>query len=263
MNNRSIGLIDSGVGGFTVLKVLQDNFPDEDIIYYGDSKNMPYGEKSNEEIIELVNQDIKFLEDQGVKIIVLACNTASSLIDRLESKVKLFSIIEAGCEAVLDSQSSGPVGLIATRATVNNKAYDKMIPAYSQELEFISYGTPTLAQVINNNLNEINLLKKNITLAIEPILERFPIKNLLLGCTHYPIVSETIRELYPHIWLIDPAQKMSDIVDTYLEENELYSPPKENNTTNIFITGKEIDLKRSEALLEELDISYDALTLLD
>lgn len=263
MKRRPIGLIDSGVGGFTVLKVLENCFPEEDFIYFGDSKNMPYGEKTNEEIIRLVDQDIAFLEEKGVKLIILACNTASSLIESLSSNVKLFSIIEAGCLAVLDSQTSGPVGLIATRATVNNQAYDKVIPRYSDQVEFISYGTPKLAQVINNNLDEINLLKKNITISIEPILEKFPVKNLLLGCTHYPIVAETIRELYPDIWLIDPAQKMVEIVNEYLSEQKIKRDDNKKGKVTIYITGGELEKKRSEILLKELKIRYDHLYIIE
>lgn len=263
MKNQPIGLIDSGVGGFTVLKVLQKEFPNEDFIYFGDSKNMPYGEKTNDEIIQLVNEDIRFLEEKGAKVIVLACNTASSLIEQLDSNVKLFSIIEAGCQAVLDNQQSGPVGLIATRATVSNKAYDKIMPDYSKDVEFISYGTPKLAQVINDNLDEINLLKKNIKLSIEPILEKFPVKNLLLGCTHYPIVSKTIKELYPDIWLINPAQKVIELVSQYLEKKNLINDKKFKGKTEVYITGAEPEKQNSEKLLNELEINYNKLHIID
>lgn len=262
MDNRAIGLIDSGVGGFTVLKELENDLIDENFIYLGDSKNLPYGEKSNEEIIALVNKCIAFLESQNVKFIVLACNTASSLIKELSSNVPLFSIIDAGCQAVLDYQDSGKVGLIATRATVNNKAYDKIMPSHSEDIAFISYGTPTLAQVINNQIDEIVLLRKNIKNAIDPILDKYPINNLLLGCTHYPIVSELIKEIYPNLTLINPAKKEIEIIRDYLEENNLESANRKHQN-RIFITGNTKDLKRSEKLLNELNINYELLENLE
>ncbi|MEF9919016.1 MAG: aspartate/glutamate racemase family protein, partial [Eubacterium sp.] len=119
MENRNpIGLIDSGIGGFTVLQELQKQLPLENSVYLGDSKRMPYGELENDMIIQFANSDIRLLEAQGVKAILLACNTVSSLMDRLTSNVPLFSIIEAGCLATIEQRSSGEVGLIATTATV-------------------------------------------------------------------------------------------------------------------------------------------------
>ncbi len=256
-SDKAIGLIDSGIGGFTVLKELQNYFPNENFIYLGDSANMPYGERTNEEIIKLVNEDIKFLEDRDVKFIVLACNTASSLADRLESNVRLFNIIEAGCLSVLDLKEENYIGLIATRATVHNRSYDNALKELTDEIEFISYGTPTLAQVINNQLDEINLLKKNIKLAIEPIIEQHPIKHLLLGCTHYPIVSKTIKEMYTNIDLINPAIMEAKLVEDYLIKNNLSNNSNESGKTEIFITGPE--KKTNKRLLNELEINYNKL----
>lgn len=262
MDNRAIGLLDSGVGGFTVLKELQENLKNENFIYIGDSKNLPYGEKSNEEIVNLVNDCIKFLESKNVKFIVLACNTASSLINQLDSNVPLFSIVDAGCRAVLDLNNENNIGLIATRATVNNKAYDKILSTYTNDQSFISYGTPNLARVINNQLDEIQLLKKNIEEAINPILEIYPVKYLLLGCTHFPIVSQTIKEMYPELTLINPAKKEIEILDNFLEENKLSSYEKRKDD-QIYINGNDQDLIRSQNLLEELKIKYKELNLIE
>ncbi len=100
-NNGPIGVIDSGIGGFTVLKALQERLPNENYIYFGDSKRMPYGERENDELILLANSIIRDLENRGVKVVVLACNTLSSLITELTSRVPLFSVIEAGVQETL------------------------------------------------------------------------------------------------------------------------------------------------------------------
>lgn len=261
MDNRAVGLLDSGVGGFTVLKEVQDHLPQENYIYLGDTKRMPYGERTNEEIIEFVNSDIRFLEEKGAKLIILACNTASSLIEKLTSNVPLFSIVEAGCQAVLDYQQSGPVGLIATRATVKNQAYERTIPKYAPQVTFIAYGTPTLAQVINNQLGEIEVLRANIRQAINPILEQCPIKNLILGCTHYPIVKQTIREMYPELWLINPALKEIDIVSAYMDAHGMRRAQSGPGSTTVYITGTEQNLEDSRNMLKELEIDYSALEI--
>ncbi|MEG2643512.1 MAG: glutamate racemase, partial [Eubacterium sp.] len=104
MTNQSpIGLIDSGIGGFTVLRELQQRLPGENLIYLGDSLRMPYGELDNAAIIEYANSDIRFLEERGVKAILLACNTISSLMEQLTANVPLFSIVEAGCLATMET----------------------------------------------------------------------------------------------------------------------------------------------------------------
>lgn len=258
MDDRPIGLLDSGVGGFTVLKEIRALLPNENIVYLGDSQHMPYGERSNEEIISLVNADIRFLEQRDVKLIIIACNTASSLIDSLRSNVKLFSIVEAGCLAVLDVQKAGPIGLIATRAAVKNRAYEREMKHFSDDLRFISYGTPTLAAVINNHLDELALLRKNIRLAIDPILHECRINNLILGCTHFPIVKKTIKQMYPELYLINPAEKQAELTSAYLTEHNLAGKAGET-TADIYITGSEEDMAISNRLLDELDIDYTAL----
>lgn len=258
MDNRPVGVLDSGVGGFTVLKELQQLLPHEQTIFLGDSKRMPYGEKTNEEIIEYVDAAIRFLEAHDVKAILLACNTASSLIDQLSSNVPLFSIVEAGFEAAKQEVGEGNVGLIATRATVKNGQYDRLAHEDGDHLHFISYGTPTLAAVINNHPDEIELLKTNIRAAIDPIHEKADFDHLLLGCTHFPIVSETIQELYPDLKQINPAEQQAKVLTEYLEEREMTGS---GNDTDIYITGSSRDYYLSRRLLDELGIYYNDLSL--
>src|SRR5665647_653386 len=141
--NGPIGLIDSGIGGFTVLKELQMRLPNENYLYFGDSKRMPYGERENEELIYLGNAIIKNLEACGVKAIVLACNTLSSLISELTSRVPLFSVIEAGVQETLACKDRGMVGLIATIATVKNRGYERELLLWTKDVEYVAQGTHT------------------------------------------------------------------------------------------------------------------------
>ncbi len=258
MDDRPIGVLDSGVGGFTVLKEIQEYLPNEPTIFLGDSARMPYGEKTNEQIVEFVNADIRFLEEKGCKAILLACNTASSLIDQLTSHVPLFSIVQAGYEAVEEEVEEGKVGLIATRATVKNGRYDELAKEHGGKIEFISYGTPTLAQVINDHPDEIELLKANIHAAIDPILEKEKVSHLLLGCTHFPIVTETIQKLYPGLDLINPAEMQSKILRTYLKEHDMEGT---GMTSQVFVTGSSKDYYLSRRLLDELQIYFEDLSL--
>lgn len=260
MTNQSpIGLIDSGIGGFTVLRELQQRLPGENLIYLGDSLRMPYGELDNAAIIEYANSDIRFLEERGVKAILLACNTISSLMEQLTAKVPLFSIVEAGCLATMETCKTGEVGLIATRATVNNGAYPRVLRQLTDQVVFVQQGTKTLASVINNYPEEIELLRTHIHLAIDPLIEERDIHVLLLGCTHFPIVRETIEELYPQFTIINPAIKEIDILREKLTAQDAFSGMDAGGKTEIYTTGTQADYKIFCDMVDYLDIRCHSL----
>jgi len=261
--NGPIGLIDSGIGGFTVLKELQMRLPNENYIYFGDSKRMPYGERENEELICLGNAIIKNLEGRGVKTIVLACNTLSSLISEFTSQVPLFSVIEAGVQETLSCREQGLVGLIATIATVKNKGYERELGLLTTEIEYIAQGTHTLGKVINDGQGDLKILKSNIREAVEPILLRgvkkgMIIEDLLLGCTHFPIVAGTIRKMYPELNLINPAEGLVRLLEENLQENDGFNPGEAAFVTQILTTG---DFEIFENMISELELNCDSLEM--
>jgi glutamate racemase len=261
----SIGVIDSGIGGFTVLKELQLQMPGENYIYFGDSLRMPYGERENNELIVLGNAIIHTLEAQGVKIIVLACNTLSSLITELTAGVPLFSVIEAGVKATIIQRQEGSVGLIATTATVKNRGYQKELLRWTDDVHYVAQGTQTLAKVINDNETDLEILKRNIVEAVEPILKtgrerQVEISELLLGCTHFPIVASTIHELYPRLKQINPARGLVKDIRRYLEENDLLRTDLQQSTTRIQTTG---DYGVFQRMIAELSILCDQLDLVE
>lgn len=260
-NNKPIGLIDSGIGGFTVLRAMQKQLPRENIIYLGDSLRMPYGEREKEEIIAFGNNDIRFLEEKGVKAILLACNTLSSFMGQLKATVPLFSIVEAGCMATVEQQKEGIVGLIATMATIKKGAYDRILATYSKEVQYISQGTRSLAKVINNHQGELSLLRENIQEAIDPILEKAQISSLLLGCTHFPIVRSTIEEMYPKLCIIDPADKQIALLKEYLKKTDGYNQAHFDGKTTICVTGTQMDYEIFENMIDQLALGCNDLNL--
>lgn len=256
---RPIGLMDSGVGGLTVLKETAALLPNEDILYLGDSANMPYGEKTNEAIIQFANQDIAFLESKGVKAIVLACNTVSSLVDHVTARVPLVSIVDAGCAAVLESCNKGKVGLIATTATVRNRTYEKKMAALTSDVQFISHGTKHLAQAINDNIEEKKALVKYIVNAIDPILRQHGISKILLGCTHYPIVKETMESLYPMVHIINPAEmQVKDLIRS-LNGAEGLNPQKTKGNIKLYFTGDASNRQSFVDIANILELPYNEL----
>ena len=264
MTNQSpIGLIDSGIGGFTVLRELQQRLPGENLIYLGDSLRMPYGERENDELIMLANTIISDLENRGVKAVVLACNTLSSLIVELSARVPLFSVIEAGVQETLNWRDRGLVGLIATTATVKNRGYEKELELWTREVEYIAQGTHTLAKVINDGQGDLKILKNNIREAVEPILLKgikkgIVIEELLLGCTHFPIVSVTIRQMYPELELINPANGLVRQLNKHLTEFNYFNTQDTVGSTKILTTA---DYDIFERMIKELELDCDSLEL--
>ena len=262
-NNGPIGVIDSGIGGFTVLKALQDRLPSENYLYFGDSMRMPYGERENDELIMLANTIISDLENRGVKAVVLACNTLSSLIVELTARVPLFSVIEAGVQETLNWRDRGLVGLIATTATVKNRGYEKELELWTREVEYIAQGTHTLAKVINDGQGDLKILKNNIREAVEPILLKgikkgIVIEELLLGCTHFPIVAVTIRQMYPELELINPANGLVRQLNKHLTEFNYFNTQEAVGSTKILTTA---DYDIFERMIKELELDCDSLEL--
>ena len=262
-NNGPIGVVDSGIGGFTVLKALQDRLPNENYLYFGDSLRMPYGERENDELIMLANTIISDLENRGVKAVVLACNTLSSLITELSATVPVFSVIEAGVQETLTWRDRGLVGLIATTATVKNRGYEKELELWTKDVEYIAQGTHTLAKVINDGQADLKILKHNIKEAVEPILQKgikkgIIIEELLLGCTHFPIVSVTIRQMYPELELINPANGLVNQLKKYFTEFDYFNTQKQSGNTEILTTA---DYDIFERMIKELELDCESLKL--
>ena len=222
-----IGVMDSGIGGLTVVRELQRILPGEDIIYFGDSANCPYGNKTSEHIFELSRNMLQFLGDNGVKCTAIACNTISTLADRLRPcfDYKIVSIVEEAAKYVVREKLTS-VGLIATEFTVASGKYAELIHKDAPECKVIGKGSPLLAALVDRgdfNQHDINT---EIRTQVDNILSREKVENLILGCTHYPIVEENFHECYPEMHLINPALEQANAVKAYLTEQKAVNPQK-------------------------------------
>ena len=183
-----IGLFDSGIGGLTVLKVLKNNYPNNDYIYYGDTLNVPYGNKSKSELLKIARNNINFLINKNVDMIIVACGTVSSnCLDILikEYDIPIISIIKPTIDYLINS-SYKSIGVIATHATINSHIFKNNINKQVYEIE-----TPELVSIIeSNNYNNINKVLHKYLDAYKDKLD-----CLVLGCTHYPIISNYIKNI--------------------------------------------------------------------
>ena len=223
-----IGVMDSGIGGLTVVRELQRILPGEDIIYFGDSANCPYGNKTSDQIFELSSHMLQFLGDNGVKCTAIACNTISTMADRLRPcfDYKIVSIVEEAAKYVLREHLKS-VGLIATEFTVASGKYAELIHEGDPECKVVGKGSPLLAALVDRgdfNQHDINT---EIRTQVDNILAREKVENLILGCTHYPFLSDAIRlTAGPGIRLIDPAPAVARQLKRRLDEPGLLNDTK-------------------------------------
>lgn len=228
--NRPIGVLDTGVGGLTVVRELQKLLPGEDIIFFGDSANCPYGNRSSEEIVELSRRMFDFLGDHCVKATAIACNTISSLKDVLQPMANhhIISIIEAAADYIA-REKLDDIGLIATEFTVHSGCYDKLIHEKDPHCRVTGKGSPLLAHLVDRGDFDQEAIDHEIKTEVDDILARAPIRHLVLGCTHYPIVADNFRKLYPSLHLIDPAREQALAMKRFLEENDAINPQKQGS----------------------------------
>ena len=195
-----IGIFDSGIGGLTVAKAVKEVFPNEKIIYYGDTAHLPYGDKSGELITHYSVNITDFLLKHDAKVILIACNSASaSAFEEVQKHVGdralVMNVIDPVVEYVANQEGQKKVGVIGTKATVNSGMYERKLRNLSPDFDVISMATPLLAPMI-----EEGFIYDNISNAIiDAYLSNSPLNNLdslILGCTHYPIIKNQIRRFY-------------------------------------------------------------------
>ena len=213
LNAHPIGVLDSGIGGLTVVRELQRLLPGEDLLYFGDSANCPYGNRSSDEILSLTLRMLRYLEAREIKCAAIACNTISTLVEELRPcfDFPIVSIVDCSADYVIRAGLPS-VGLIATEFTVRSGAYDAHIHSKNPDCRIISKGSPTLAALIDRGDFDEAAIDEEITRQVGDILEREPVEDLLLACTHFPIVAENFRRCFPRLRLIDPAEQQSAAV---------------------------------------------------
>lgn len=208
MNSAPLGIFDSGVGGLTVVRAVQELLPAEDILYLGDTARLPYGSKSPETIRNFADEDVRFLISKGVKAIVVACNTATAhALPSLHEKyrIPILGVIEPGVEAALSNPDAQRIGIIATRGTIGSHAYQHALALRRTGLIIHAQATPLLVPFIEENWIDHPATRQVLKTYLDPLVEK-GIDTLMLACTHYPLLIPTLREILPaDVRLVDSA----------------------------------------------------------
>jgi glutamate racemase len=226
MDNRPIGVFDSGLGGLTVLKEIARLMPQESIVYFGDSGRSPYGTKSKDTIIKYTFQDVRFLLNQDIKMIVIACNTASAFsYEAVKNSfdIPVVEVIHPGATAGVRETKNKKIGIIGTTATVNSGAYEKAINKIDNTIEVYSKACPLFVPLVEEGEywweNDISYRIAEQYLA--PLKSK-GIDTLVLGCTHYPLLHNTISKVMGEdVRLVSSAQEVAKVVKQIVEHSDI------------------------------------------
>jgi len=222
--NLPIGIFDSGVGGLTVYRALHERLPNERFVYLGDTARVPYGTKSLATVERYAVENSRFLQAHGIKLLVVACNTASALAlpaIRRAVTVPVMGVIEPGSRAAVEIAGGGKIGVIATEATVQSHAYAQAIASMGSDVEVIERACPLFVSLAEEGWANSDVAR----IVAQDYLSAFKktsIAALVLGCTHYPILRDIISETVgANVNLIDSGAATARDVETLLEDSNL------------------------------------------
>jgi glutamate racemase len=260
MENRPIGIFDSGVGGLTVAKAIAEALPNERIIYFGDTAHLPYGDKSKESVKMYSQRITAYLVARGCKAIVIACNTASahahSDLKKFYPKLPIINVVNPTVNYCAGKYDSGKIGVIATKGTIKSRIYPRKIKKKNPNLEVSQVAAPLLVPMIeegffNNNISQTII---NSYLSTKNFKD---IKALILGCTHYPLIKEEVETYFNGtVDVVDSASVVAEFTKKVLKKENLLSAGREgenqflisdftksfDETSKLFF-GEKIDLR--------------------
>lgn len=238
MNQYAIGVLDSGVGGLTVAKEIMRQLPKETIYYFGDTLRCPYGPRSTEEVCQYTFEIIEYLLKYPLKAIVIACNTATAaaLVEvQKYIQIPVLGVIEPGSRAAIKASRQGKIAVIGTIGTIQSQAYEKALKQLSPDLTVHSLACPTLVPLVENGSRNTSLADQVVELALRPLQEK-EYDSLILGCTHYPLLTSSIKKAVPdHVKLISSAEETAVELSTILQYQELLAERKSFH--RFFTTG--------------------------
>lgn len=258
MDNRPIGIFDSGLGGLNVLKEIKKVLPNEKYIYLGDTKRFPYGQKSKEAIIDISKQNVEFLISKNVKCIVIACGTATSqALAELKRiyEIPIFGIIEPTV-LYLKEKINKPttIGIIATKGTIRSGEWTRQIESNIKNVKTVSYAAPLLATMAEEGWTTNKVAEYTVK---EYMAEFKGVDKLILGCTHYPLFKKLMsQELNSNVEIIDTGVQMAIFIKKELGYKDALSNSKKGSF-KIFLTDLEESFAKSATNILEENIKIE------
>ncbi|TCS83490.1 glutamate racemase [Tepidibacillus fermentans] len=244
---KAIGILDSGVGGLTVVKEVFRQLPKEKVIYFGDTARCPYGPRLLEEVKEFTLEIVDFLLAQNVKMIVIACNTATAAaLQEVKKKVKIpvVGVIRPGSLSAIKHTQTGEIGVIGTEGTIQSGAYENTLKQINPKLKVTSHACPTLVPLVESGIEDEITIRQVVKDALKPILSQ-KMDSLILGCTHYPLISKYIQEVVgDQVKLLSSAEETAREVSTILHHQNLLNQTENEPEHHFYTTGDVVHFKQ-------------------
>lgn len=248
MDNRPIGVMDSGIGGLSVVRQLKAQLPGESIMFIGDQGHFPYGTKTDETIQMFVQRIANYFVAHDVKLMVIACNTATAAalpLLRQTLPIPVIGVIEPGAQAALATGAT-QIGVIATDSTIHSGAYEQQLTHLNPAVQVTSLATQPLVRVVETGQTGTPAALSAVQTALAPLVNQ-PITALILGCTHFPFLTPEIQQvLGPQVTLVDPAIATVQAVQRHLEATQQLSNASQGHLM-AYSTGELADLQRGFA----------------
>ena len=268
INRAPIGVFDSGVGGLTVVKEIMNQIPGESIIYFGDTARLPYGSKSKETVIRYTRQIVRFLINKDVKAIVVACNTASAFaLETVKSEVDIpiIGVVKPGAKLAAETTKNGRIGVIGTEGTIQSSIYSEILSKTNPKVEVFGKACPLFVPLVEEGLIDDPVTSEMARRYISVLLDK-QIDTLVLGCTHYPLLRNTIRRVVgDDINLVNPAYETAKSLAEVLENYELYNDLSPKTNHRFYVSDGADKFKRfantilSCEVMETKDINIEEL----
>lgn len=264
MDNRPIGIFDSGLGGLTCVKEVMNIMPNENIIYFGDTGRVPYGTRSSDTIIKYVRQDINFLRQFDIKLIVIACGTASSAAlphITTEYDTDIIGVVEPASKMAVDATRNGKIGVLGTSGTINSNKYSEQIGNLNPEIQVISKACPMFVPVVENGYSDSEVAE---ILANEYLDEMIKdnVDTIILGCTHYPLLKNTIQKIVgSDIILIDSGAAAAFEAKRIMSEQNLMSDRTKQGNTSYYVSDSVHGFEELGSLFLTKEINGDVLKI--
>lgn len=237
MDNRPIGFFDSGLGGLTCIPHLMKKLPDEKMIYFGDTARTPYGSKAISTIKNFSMEIADFLVKSNVKMIVIACNTVSSTcledLRRKFPQIPILGIIDPAAKSIAEhGNADSRVGIIGTKVTIASRAYEECISRYNGSINIFETSCPAFVPLIEEGIIENDIMDLTIKYYMDDFVYGNRLDTVVLGCTHYPLISRNIERIYPQLDIINPSSIIVDTIAKILGERDMLA--KDSSFENVF-----------------------------
>lgn len=248
--NAPIGVFDSGVGGLTVMKEIMHQIPGEKVVYFGDTARVPYGNKSKETVTRFSRQIVHFLLTENVKAIVVACNTASAYaLDELEkeAEVPMIGVVKPGARVAAETTGNGKIGVIATEGTISSAIYERYIKELNRDASVVGKACPLFVPLVEEGLWRDPVTDEIARRYLTELID-IGIDTLVLGCTHYPLIRETVGKIMGEgVTLVNPAYETARELRRLLEREHLLrekKPELGENQYRFFVSDASEKFKR-------------------